>query len=97
MQDTIAKFKEEKRAEWKKSEKFAYLMDCPSMIDESDMVGIADYFLSKIPELLTLLEDQVGEDLLEVGFSSMRIFEKEIINQERARIRNLLSLTKQQF
>lgn len=100
MQDTIAKFKEEKRAEFLKN----CLLNDPKSIwsADPDLPGrVADFWLSQIPSLLTLLEEHVGETnykkLVEGEFSTKSMAFVDGVAEERRRTKKLLSLTKQQF
>lgn len=68
MQDTIAKFKEEKRADSKKKchEIFRDLENGLISIEQAQ-ISVSNYWLSQIPSLLTLLEEQFEGKFIEEG------------------------------
>lgn len=92
MHQTITKWKEEKRTEvinWFMSK------GKKPMIEEC-----ADYFLSQLPSLITLLEEQIGP-AVQKGFDLNAMSRGgsphtiETVNKECQRIRTLLSEAKQ--
>lgn len=97
MQHIIQDWKEKKREEF-----FKWLVTSDRGETTSSKT-ISDWWLSQLPSLLTLLEEQVGED--EKGTNnhpveSSRQAEKVInftVNRERQRIRTLLAEAKQQL